>query len=547
MDTRFEYSFTSKDETGLSVLRVEDTISGIVINTILPNDDVAVASVMSYVASRYSRSDKSVVELLKEIKAKGTDAVQAMSNIFRKYGHASVADMGNVFCYIENIPSLYATRFFMESSVGAGMERSTRYQDFGKGYQAVSLTSLGVDPDQEGYNEAEKQFIATQDYSLQLYKKWYDRLFEFYGTTFNFDLSDKSQIPTLKARTFDTARAFLPWGGYNKTSLGYVTSAREWSRLIGVFKGDSDELLVTVGEMLELLLAPNKELQSEFNVVSEVDELIRYTNAEETSTNNLTQLENWLVQQKFSDKTALKRMVNYLTTKHYTNLLNPEKTLINYISVLRPYTPLVLVIDFVNNLSDHQWHEVGYILLGNHNHHKQMPILARNGGDFVYLDGAYSEMRDMNRHRSLGRVTPLLLSSELINEGSKYQNFVLPEYIVSFREQLFEDFSKDIFSYQDQLKKFEDSFAVLQHASPYIPRQLWLFCVSTPQYLFGSLKEFHYLTNLRVRPGGHINYRILSQMIALRLVNSHPMYASLKDVALQDVDPLSESQFKDRS
>jgi thymidylate synthase ThyX len=547
MDSRFEYSLTSKDETGLSVISVTDSKTGIVVNTILPNDNVAVASVMSYVASRYSRSDKSVVELLKEVKSKGTDAVDAMGKIFRTYGHASVADMGNVFCYIENIPSLYATRFFMESSVGAGMERSTRYQDFGKSYKSTRLADYGVNEDQDGYVEVQLQFVKTQDLSLALYRKWYDRLYDFYAQAYNFDLEDKKQIPTLKARTFDTARAFLPWGAYNKTSLGYVTSAREWSRLIALFKGDQDELLIVVGEMLELLLAPEKSIQDQYNIKSEVDELIRYTNAEEITTNNLLQLESWLFRQTFPCNVEPNGIVVYLNAKMYSDLPNPHKTLINYISILRPYTPLRTIIDFVNGLSDYKWREVGQILLGGHNHHKQMPILARNGGDFVYLDCAYSEMRDLNRHRSLGRVTPLLLSTEYLEEGSKCHNFVLPEYINHFRAELYSDFVNDILSYQDQLHRFENIFSELEFASPFIPRQLWLFCVNTPQYLFGSLKEFHYLTNLRVRPGGHINYRILSQKIAHRLVNSHPMYATLKEIALQQVDPSSESQFKDRS
>lgn len=85
---------------------------------------------MAFAGARFSRSSDTAHDIFAEIRDAGANAQQKLAAIFRKYGHASVADMAQLFGYIENVPQYIATCFFCETSLGGGQERSTRYQDF---------------------------------------------------------------------------------------------------------------------------------------------------------------------------------------------------------------------------------------------------------------------------------------------------------------------------------------------------------------------------------------------------------------------------------
>lgn len=547
---RYLYSATEESATGFIVFSVEDVITGIKVNTILPDATKPFASITSYVAARYSRSAKSVTELLTELVDKNTDAVNKMGEIFNTYGHASVADMSGVFCYIENVPSLFATYHFMQSSVGAGMERSTRYQDFSKNTQYVNLKELLVDSTQHGYHNANAQFLKTQFTMLEKYKYWIEELETIFAKKYEVNLNDSKQKSALKARVFDTARAFLPWGAFNKTSLGYLTSAREWSRLIGLYKGSHDDIIKNIGSMLEMLLAPPKTVQQQFGFKAEVEDLIKYTKAEETTTNNLLELKKWL-----DSNSKLKNYPSQLdrysqldvSLVNTTAFKGSQKTLQGYISLIYPYIEPEIIESYILSLSNIDSEKISSIIFANHNHHNQLPIQARHGDYGFYLTCSYSEMRDLNRHRAFGRYCPKFLSEfESINNSSQ-SSWILSPYLESESEEIIEKFKNDLMLVNIQIKEFENEVTKLNYFNTEILKQTWLFCTNTPFYMYGSTKDVHYLTHLRVRPGGHISYRILAKKMAKKVFEYDPLMFALNDVGEQDVDPDSRSQFLDRS
>jgi thymidylate synthase ThyX len=547
---RFEYSVTKTSDTGLQVLRLVDNVTGIVVNTVIPNSEFPTASVASYVAARYSRSNKSVVELLTELVTKGTNAVAKMGEIFNTYGHASVADMAGVFCFIENIPSIYATRIFMESSVGAGMERSTRYQDFGKieVQDMPDLASFLVDSSQLKYSLANDVFIDAQVLMQSKYKKWQSKLTTSFANHYSVDNLNKKDNDALKARVYDTARSFLPWGGFNKTSMGYLTSAREWSRLIGLFKGSKDELLKNVGLMLEMLLAPSEYTKTNLDFLPEVDELIRYTQAEGTMTKNLETLKWWLVKnaKQLNDSLAEKNQFKNLRVQLIPTKKGSHKTLEGYIAVLYPLLSYSEIQQYVESLSEKQLNELSVILFQDHTQHKQMPIMARNGDYGFVLQCTFAEMRDLNRHRAFGRYCPLVLTDANLPEMSQYNNWILPPYLDHMPMELKHEFLTDILECNAMLQKFEQVSTGLKMCDQ-LYKHLWMFCQVTPYHMFGSTKDVHYITHLRVRPGGHISYRMLSQMMADAVALDDPLMSAIFNNANSDVDPNCRKQFLDRS
>jgi thymidylate synthase ThyX len=547
---RYEYSVSNTQDTGLQVLRLIDNVTGIVVNTVIPNSEMPTASVASYVAARYSRSSKSVIELLTELVEKGTDAVAKMGDIFNTYGHASVADMAGVFCFIENVPSVYATRLFMESSVGAGMERSTRYQNFGniEVDDMPTLASFLVDTNQLRYSLANNVFINSQVMFQSKYKKWLTKLTKAYSDHYKIDIQNKADNNALKARVYDTARAFLPWGGFNKTSLGYLTSAREWSRLISLFKGSKDDLLVGIGCQLEMLLAPLEYTKLELKIVPEVDELIRYTRAEETVSSNLKELSLWLGRnaQQLRTKEYQVNQFEHLNVQLIPLKKGSLKTLEGYISVIYPLVSYNDIQEYVAGLDYDQLVEISNIIFKGHTQHKQLPIMARNGDNGFVLNCTFAEMRDMNRHRAFGRYCPQVLCDDYINHMSQYNNWILPPYLDNMPMELKHDFLVDVLECNTQLRRFEDA-CIGMKINNQVFKQLWLFCQVTPYYMFGSTKDVHYITHLRVRPGGHISYRILSQMMASVIANDDPLMSALDCIGDLDVDPNDRKQFLDRS
>ena len=545
LNPNFEYSISDESETGLTVLTLTDKKTGIVVNTIIPNSKNPVASIQSYVASRYSRSSDTVIELLSDLVTKKQDSVKIMGKIFRDYGHASVADMAGVFVYIENIPSLYATRFFMESSVGAGMERSTRYQDFGKNIQIAELCDYNIELNHERYEPLNTEFMNIQNLSLELYNKWYNVLYELYQDKYNIDVENKNERDALKARTFDSARSFLPWGSYNRTSLGYLTSAREWSRLISLYKGEKDPILKQVGEMLELLLAPEKEIQDKLGFKAEVYDLIRYTQGVETTSNNLDSLRQWLDYNEHLFGYYDFQHSQYLGVSVIPNLSGVQKMILGYIYVLNPFEVMHNLDEFVQFMSPKMTSEILKIISKNHTHHNQLPIMARTGDYMLHIDCPYSEVRDLNRHRSFGRYCPMVLSdSPECSTASKKQTYILPDYIYYLGEDIIAEFKNDLKEYTSELTKLEHSFKNYPKLHRLL-KQVWLFAVNSPFVMMGGIKEIHYLTHQRVRPGGHINYRHLMRLIRDELVEHDESLIHIFPDS--DVDTESIQQFKDRS
>ena len=158
----------------------------------------------------YSRSPASVVEHLREVRAKGSD--RFMRSYYVGYNHKSIADCGSTTIFFEGV-SLLAAKAIQDWPLYSGQETSTRF-----------LNMVGrpiVDP------------IGSFE-SCDLLQRWMD----FYGRAIvavpdevrrryprrDSDPADKYEA-AVRARAFDVCRGFLPAG--ITTQLSWHTNLRQ--------------------------------------------------------------------------------------------------------------------------------------------------------------------------------------------------------------------------------------------------------------------------------------------------------------------------------
>ena len=546
----FQFSISEADKTDLVIVSVTDTRTGYTVRTALPNSGKQTASIMAFAGARFSRSALSAEELFQEIRQAGSNANEKLANIFRNYGHSSVADMAQLFAYIEQIPDHYSTIFFNETSVGGGQQRSTRYQDFGNS-KPLGLDSLGIDSNSEDYNKINQNLLDLQQYSLDKYKYWQGKLTTEYIKVYSIDKNNKSETGALTARVFDSTRYFLPSGLMNKTSLAYITSAREWARLISVFKASNEYNLVCLAEQLEILFAPEESVAEKLNYTPEAPDLIRHTEADTITNQNLNILQQYLEEHlkitqvlEFSKTITCHKVKADLLTM---SLSAGSKILLQHILTIYPNASIQSIIQFIDNLNIEQKSYISKILFKDFNHHKQMGNLFRVNTHSFVLTCSNSELRDLNRHRAWGRYIPTLNTNKY--KDILYTGYTLPLYLVKnpALKEIRQEFEQDLQEYYQKLQNFINISSEYEWFPQYIYVQLLPFAHIFTSFFHASPKEISYMTQLRVRPGGHINYRQLAYYIAKLGANSESLLQAMLPEHIVKPDACSREEFIDRS
>lgn len=546
----FTFTVSDPDKTDLVIVSVTDSRTGYTVRTALPQSGKQTASIMAFAGARFSRSALSAEELFQEIRQAGSNANEKLANIFRNYGHSSVADMAQLFAYIEQIPDHYSTIFFNETSVGGGQQRSTRYQDFGKSIP-LGLDSIGISQEVKDYSKINDALLDLQQYALDKYQYWQSELTTQYIKAYGIDSTNKSETGALTARVFDSTRYFLPSGLMNKTSLAYITSAREWARLISVFKASYEKELIYLGEQLEVLFAPEESYAKEIHYTAEAPDLIRHTEADMITRNNLSELQRYVINElQIENSLDLSTSIRYHSLE--VELLDMqlsagEKILLQHIITLYPNAGIASILQWIKTLTTDQERTLSQILFKDFNHHKQMGNLFRVNTHSFVLTSSNSELRDLNRHRAWGRYIPALNTQNY--EAVLYSGYTLPLYLTDNPALSLtrEEFEKDMQGYYVKLQ----DFIALTREYDWFPQYLWTqllpFGHIFMSIFHASPKEISYMTQLRVRPGGHINYRYLAYELARLGANSDTLLSALIPSHLTQPDPVSREEFIDRS
>jgi len=553
----FKFSVSDPKETDLTLVSVEDERTGFTVRTALPNAGKQTASIMAFAGARFSRSAMSAYDIFKEVKDSGKNANEKLANIFHNYGHASVGDMALLFAYIEQIPDSYHFEFFYNSRVGAGQVRSTRYQDFTKSYPPKFENYINNDDD---FSELKKEYDSIFKKAIRLNKKFIEKTKEAFTNLYELEEGNKQQLSALQARTFDTARVFLP-AGIN-TSFAYITSAREWARLISVMKSDDRKMVQYLGEQLEILFAPPEEVTKAIDYTPEAPDLVRHTKADKSLYDSLREVSEMFAPTTPSSP-ALRENPPLLRQEgkigNDTNRVQELEQEIEIISeqltsaeivlyqVLLTSLPNLSVSKFKNilkDLTEKEKKKISKVLYEQFNHHSQLGRQSELSSYAFKISATFSEMRDLGRHRAWGRFTPICETEnigEILNSG-----YILPLYLQNEKlkdlkkefKQSLEEYYGDLFSFYNKLPDGVNKKVVLN---------LLPFAHKIDYIMHGSPKEVSYMTKLRIRPGGHINYRMLAYMLGQETAKIEPLLSGLGFKKSDKPNLASREEFFDRS
>ncbi len=528
MNYKFEYF----PEFGLA--GIEDTVSGIKVYTLVMEPGEKKAAIMAYVGARLSRSAESILTIFKEVFSKfgGVGASKRIEKIVQGYGHASVADMSHNMVFVERVPMVGAMRYFYLNAKQDGQERSTRFQDFSapEFYPCVEVTK-----NDRYYEILHKQIKA------------YNTLLDETSTTlekfYKVDVNNESQKSALTARTFDTLRHLLPMG--MRTNFCGIMSSRDWARYIGLMRGSSQSFEQVLGQMLFDLLVGTSELK-EMGYVPESDSLIKYADANSTSEDTTSKLKEILAMHQ-GDQFG-RKLVSFMSNGAYT--VKPVHTLVEHISLLLDDQTYILS-DEDNELNTGVCRlileKMGESIFGSHNDRKQLGPIFQQGAIGIRGKLDIGALKDFNRQRSLERFIPYLDNQidpdTIIKNGFSLCDYLSEPGLETLRDKYRQHFQ----SLYSEIRKHheQETFVVedLRYILPHAHR--------TPYRMYGSMDDMMYVQNLRLRPGGHINYRMEAKrwcdwMVRSSIPGMSQFWKNLQS-QLPTPDPSSREQFLDRS
>ncbi len=158
----------------------------------------------------YSRSPKSVMEHLEQVRAVGAE--KFMANYYVGYGHKSIGDCGSISLFIENVSMLVA-KAVQDWPLYSGQEASTRYLDMAK---QEMLNPLGTPAGAEIQERWRVFYVHALETLVPALKE-----------RFPIKEGEKESLyeKAIKARAFDIARGFLPAGA--TTYVSWHTNLRQ--------------------------------------------------------------------------------------------------------------------------------------------------------------------------------------------------------------------------------------------------------------------------------------------------------------------------------
>ncbi|NMC08861.1 FAD-dependent thymidylate synthase [Candidatus Microgenomates bacterium] len=507
------------------------------VHTLLQNSEKKQPSINAYLGARYSRSSDSIIDIANEIMKSNTDAAEKLEKIFSGYGHKSVGDMADLFVCVENIPIYTAMKFFYMTSVVAGQERSTRYQNFDNP-EFVKIPREVCDD-----NEVRKGYERIMMKQMKDYREMLKVTKDSLSKVFQINEESQQEVSALKSRTFDVVRYFLPYG--LNTSDAFLMSARNWSEIIS-YLCSSDS--VVENELYSLLL--NLLGESKLDVkgyIREADGLLRHTDANccrKISTKEIL---------AYLDKTINREQVEDIITNEcdsVTVTYAPDctETLISHYESL--LNPLGSKEEF--EFSEEDQENIGSILFDNHDHHHLMGNIGQSGAIKISGFASLGTLKDLNRHRSLERFIPLFHDEIDLDQELKRKNsecFVLCDYLeIQSLSKLKKEFQSRLEETYEMIKEWRKSSkdVLSKEVCDEFTKYLLPHAHSTRYIFYGSFDDYQYIINLRTRNGGHIAYRRLVYQWLRKLSYKDLIWRPLlKKIVEPRID--DKHQFIDRS
>lgn len=496
---------------------LEDRSTGIKVGTLTHgNLTEQRSSLIGMALAKFSRSNKPFIDNVAEIH----DSSAAMERVAVGYGHSSVADMAQVNFHAEDVSILDSLLFFYENVLIAGQERSTRYQDFDR-FIAVPSTI--------GSNSLRNEYKNIVRKQLSDYNEAYEVTFQALKAAY-----PNASESIVRARTLDCTRYLIPLA--TKTSFGCVTSARSLAHCISGMKTSLDPVQTRISDLLMDLFIHEDDIYR-----SECSFLLRHTDSSESIKPILSVLEE-------VDLITLERSIPG-AEPHVEAMEDP-------FSIGHAHLVKLLDSSILNQvpLDEHTEAALANVLC-KYDHHSQAPSFLKEGFLNLYGFADIGSIKDLNRHRSLHKLVPFLhestsLMPELVDRPLNRRYFICP--YLNHNSKLM-DLSDYYCGLLNKTYKAIENWYVTARGSIGIYADLYgkrlvPHAHATTYVYSGSYPELSYMFNLRTRPGGHIQYRMLTYQMLETLCNSSygHMFKPLK-AKIKAPSPLCEEEFIDRS
>lgn len=479
---------------------------------------------MAYLAARYSRmkNEQSVVNVLESIDTKDIDPAERLAAI-QSYGHSSVADQCPITVCLENVPMYIAMRIFNMTRTGGGQERSSRYVDFSEaGYPAL----LPYDSTSGLFNKAMRVCLDDYNHILGLAT---DALSSY------FTPMNKQEEINVRKRAMDVARYHLPIG--INTKVAYQFSARTWAEdVISVLLASPFRIERHWGQLIYDVLVGTDELK-ELGYVPEADLLIRHFQPHDLLMEKLKEIKD-VFTQDFRPSNC-----KHLDDVSLVKNASPTDVLMYQLSLLScphgAHTPNQKYYDKVTG-------QVANIL-SEFNNYQKLNEIAQHG---AYLFNNYTDLgqlRDIQRHRSMECFIPLLQPIVKISKILSNPEIGLCPYL-DLPGSKFRDLKSAIVShFETYVDKFLNPYIERTTTANEFARFLLPLGFKTKYVLGASFGDLNYAINLRVRPGGHIAYRIHFLQMLCELAKNDPIWKPIHAKLIKTVSISDREQFYNRS
>jgi thymidylate synthase ThyX len=541
------------ETVGITAITYNSKDTGATLATLHGNPNQRVASHIAWAGARHSRAPGDTIEILLEMGEKGVDPDQKLEDTFKGYGHASVADMARIAVQFNNVPMHVPMNLFNETVINSGQEKSTRYQKQFSGAILHPLRLYLQNPSEELSREYEElgklsleHFNAEKPIITQAYEEFFKPI-------------DKKEKSSLDSRVLDTIRFNLLLG--QSTGFALETSARDWARIVSCMKASDMLFYRNLGQQIETMLAPSAEVEKELNFKAEAPSLIRHTEADDTLKKNLLALKKYIGPElggKFNERhdtiNAYSQDVAYLDGKEYTIA---EKMVAQYLAAAYPGSNSFTVLYDAKHAYPGMRDKISEIIFNSHTHQKEMPTqLATTSEMTVQFNGTLGELRDFNRHRAWGRFlqhAPLYHAPALSKtdfDKVLFNGFGLPLYVSDIPEfdHLDKVMTENLEKYYAKVVEFGEKVhkEYGDDVNYYFMMNLLPLAHKSSIWMHGDIKQADYLVNLRIRPGGHINYRQLAYDAGIKIAESDPYLSAMKPTVPRP-DPANREEFFGRS
>lgn len=550
-----DWKLYAAEDLGMAAITYIDNKTQVTLAEILSNPEKRVASHIAWAGARHSRAAGDTIDILLDMGEKGVDPDEKLEETFKNYGHSSVADMARFSVQFNNVPMHVPMNLFNDNYINSGQEKSTRYQkQFGGVIMHPMELYLSEEIKRELFiSELNKDFENLGVLSLENFNALKLKIEAAYEKFFRPENNDDKKA--LNTRVLDTIRFNLLLG--QSSGFALEVGARDWARTISHLKASQMDYYNNLGIQLEKFLAPGKDLESKIGFKAEAPSLIEFTESDNTFKNNIPAIKEFYntkisaskINSEF--KGFQKQGLSTIDNTYSSGLKMAAQYLLN----LFPNTDYHKLIIELNNMPHENKVELSKLIFNEHTHHKELPAQFGATSDLtIVFEGTLGELRDFNRHRAWGRFMqhiPIYFGEETnYNKAMSILNvgFGLPLYmeIPEFKE-LKQEMTERLEKY------YQNAFAFMEKSHKYmgdVPYDFFInilpLAARSNIWMHGNPKQADYFSNLRVRPGGHINYRVLTYDAAKKLSETDPFLSGL-ELPRERPDPADRIEFFNRT